>query len=345
MAKIELRQIECFVAVAEELNFQRAAIRLGMSQPPVTRIVRSLEERVGVPLFTRTTRKVTLTAAGRAYLPEARATLKQISQGIDTARRGARGEVGQLIIGVEPSSIIDLISKSIRAFRERYPLASLEVKPLDTDDQASALRKGEIDAGFIVPLVHDDSIEFERMVSMPLVAALPTAHRLSGRTSLRLEELANEPFVLSPADHKCGLLNKIIEACRAAGFTPRVAQEAHEMQLMLCCIAEGLGVSLLPEYMAGNGKPGIVCLPLMGCTTRLEIALAWRKGTDSPLVRSFAGLVRELRQDPVAAAGSDASRGNGAATIAARRPKSRGRGAGCHGARHPALARRPDRTD
>lgn len=321
MVRVELRQLECFVTLAEELNFGRAATRLRMSQPPLTRLIRRLEEIVGVPLFTRTTRKVELTAAGMAYLPEARAALHQIQNGVEMAKRGARGEVGELTIAVEASSIFDPVFKSVRLFRERYPLVNLIVQSLDTDDQADALREGRIEVGFIVPPLHDQRIVCEPVISMPLVAALPATHRLASRRKINLAELAAEPFVLSPASHKCGLLDNVIAACRAAGFTPRVVQEAHEMQLMLAFIGEGIGISILPQYVASLGKPGIVCKPLADCKASLELAIAWRKGAMSPVVEAFAAVVREVR-DTLAnanaappAEGSGTIRGLGAGRI------------------------------
>lgn len=302
MKRVELRQLECFITLAEELNFARAATRLAMTQPPLTRQIRRLEETIGASLFARTTRRVELTPAGRAYLPEARAALEQIRYGIEVAQKGARGEVGELIIAIEASSIFDPFLKSIRIFRERYPLINLIVRSIDTDDQADALREGKIEVGFIVPPIRDTSIAVEHLMSMALIAVLPANHRLAAQDSVDLMELANEPFVLSPAGHKCGLLDKVVTACRTAGFTPRVAQEAGEMQLMLAFVAEGIGVSILPECVSRLGKPGVACRPLTGCKSTLELAIAWRKGMTSSLFETFAGVVREVRDSMAASA-------------------------------------------
>jgi len=291
--------------LAEELNFARAATRLCMTQPPLTRQICRLEGLVGARLFTRTTRRVELTAAGRAYLPQARAALEQIRYGIEVAQKGARGEVGELVIAIEASSIFDPFLKSIRIFRERYPLINLIVHSIDTDDQADALREGKIEVGFVVPPIRDSSIVTEYLMSMALIAVLPASHRFAARDSVDITELANEPFVLSPAGHKCGLLDKVVTACRTAGFTPRVAQEAGEMQLLLAFVAEGIGVSILPEYISRLAKPDVVCRPLTGCTVKLELAIAWRKGMTSPLFETFAEVVREVRDSMAASAGRE----------------------------------------
>jgi DNA-binding transcriptional LysR family regulator len=131
------------------------------------------------------------------------------------------------------------------------------------------------------------------MFSVPLVAVLPQSHPLSACRSVRLEDLANEDFVLGPGDHRCGLLENIIAVCRRAGFTPRVAQEAHEMQLMLAFIAEGVGVALLPKYVMKLRKPGVVCRPLTDTSAHTDITVAWQRHSTSPAVSSFLRIIRE----------------------------------------------------
>lgn len=297
-----------------------------MTQPPLTRQIHRLEESVGARLFARTTRSVELTPAGRAYLPEARAALEQVRHGIEVAKKRARGEVGELVIAIEASSIFDPFLKSVRLFRERYPLINLIVHSIDTDDQADALREGKIDVGFVVPPIRDGAIAVEHLMSMALIAVLPVSHRLAARESIDLTELANEPFVLSPAGHKCGLLDKVVTACRIAGFVPRVAQEAGEMQLMLSFVAEGIGVSILPEYVSHFGRQDVACRPLTGCTVALELAIAWRNGMTSGLFEDFAGVVREVRDSMDTSVCSQVARMPVAASNKSARRKSVGSG-------------------
>ena len=298
MRNIELRHLQCFVTLAEELNFARAANRLHISQPPLTRLIRRLEETIGVPLFLRTTRRVELTGAGEAYLPEARAVLEQVKKGIQHAQRAARGEVGEFVIAVEALSVSDVISKSIRVFRQRYPRVNLIVHSLNTDEQADAIREGRVEVGFVVLPMHDESLVHEVISSVPLMVVLPEAHHMNTRKAIRLAELAHEPFILSPSDHRCGLLDNVLTVCRWAGFRPHVAQEAREMQLMLSFIAEGMGVSLLPAYVENLRKPGIIFRPIAETDAQVNLATAWRRDSASVLVRIFLDIVREIKIEP-----------------------------------------------
>jgi len=297
MLRIDLRHLQYFVAVAEELNFARAAERLHISQPPLTRQIQQLEEEVGVQLFDRTTRRVQLTPAGQAYLEEARATLAQVERGIGVAQRASRGEIGRLVVGFEASSAHDILPRSLKLFKERFPNVELSPVGMHTDEQAQALREGRIGVGFVVPPLHDEVLAFETVLREPLVAVMPSSHRLSGKSRVSLEELASEAFVMSSRSNRCGLHDQVISVCFQAGFSPKVVQEASEIQIMFGFISAGLGLALMPEHVTQLQKPGVVFRPLVSSSAKIELAVAWRRDDSSPVLKSFLEVVRECARE------------------------------------------------
>lgn len=292
MPRIEMHHLKYFVAVAEELNFARAAERLHISQPPLTRQIQQLEKELGVLLFDRTTRRVQLTEAGQTYLEEARITLAQVKRGVSVAQRTSRGEIGRLAVGFEASSAYDILPRSRQMFKERFPDVELMFVEMRTDEQAQALLDGRIHVGFVLPPLHEDALAVETVLRESLMAAIPRNHPLSGKNKVALEDLAAEAFVMSSRSNRCGLYDQVISVCHNAGFTPKVVQEANEMQIMLGFIAAGIGVSLLPEHVKQFHKPGIVFLPLMPSSAKVELAVAWRPDDTSPILREFLEIVR-----------------------------------------------------
>lgn len=292
MPRVELHHLKCFVAVAEELNFSRAAERLHISQPPLTRQIQWLEKELGVQLFSRTTRSVQLTEAGQVYLEEARATLAQIRRGVSVAQRASRGEIGRLVVGFEASSAYDILPQSRQLFKKQFPSVELAFVEMRTDEQARALHEGWISLGFVLPPLRNDALAIETILRESLVAAIPRNHPLSGKNKVTLGDLAAEAFVMSSRNNRCGLYDQVISVCHHAGFTPKVVQEANEMQIMLAFIAAGIGVSLLPDHVKRLRKPGIVFRPLMPSSAKIELAIAWRRDDTSPIVHEFLEIVR-----------------------------------------------------
>jgi DNA-binding transcriptional LysR family regulator len=299
MFKIELRHLECFVAVAEELSFARAAERLHLSQPPLSRNIKQLEDELGVELFTRTTRSVQLTNAGAVYLVEAKAICAQMSKGIQAARMAARGEVGELTLGYEASSAYDVLPRALKIFRDEFPGIEVTLTQMDTDEQAIALKESRIDLGFVVPPIHDHSLQAETVTREQLFLALPSDHRLARLRSIDLHTLAPEAFILSPRSKRCGLYDQIVRVCRDAGFSPKVVQEANEMQIMLGFIAAGIGITLLPAHAAELQRPGVTFRPVLPKSASVELALAWRREESSVVIRSFVEVVKRCASEHV----------------------------------------------
>ena len=294
---MELRHLRYFVAVAEELHFGRAAARLHIAQPPLSRQIRDLEREIGTALFARVPRGVELTAAGRALLPEARLTLAQAERATRTAQRAARGETGRLRVGfVEAAMYTGILPDVLSFFRVHLPNVGLSLFEMDSLEQTDAFRDGRIDIG----LLHAPPADAERWLHVeavhgePLVAALPQMHRLAGRSRLSLGALASEAFVLFPRPVAPALYDQIIAACRAAGFSPRVVQEAVGWQTMAGLVAAGVGASFAPRSLAKHRQPDVIYRPVRGLSVELPISAVWKRGHELPVRERFVIALRAV---------------------------------------------------
>jgi DNA-binding transcriptional LysR family regulator len=297
---MELRHLRYFVAVAEELHFGRAAERLHIAQPPLSRQIRDLEREVGTPLFERVPRGVELTAAGRAFLPEARLTLAQAERAQRTALRAARGEIGRLRVGfVEAATYSGILPDVLAFFRMHLPDIGLSLFEMDSLQQGEAFRDGRIDVGVLHSPPADAArwLRVEPVFSDPLVAALPHSHRLAAagaRGTIALADLAGEPFVTVPRSVNPPLYDEVIANCRAAGFSPRVVQEAVGWHTLTGLVAAGLGVALVPRSLARLRRPGVAFRAVRDLPVELPMAAVWRQGDASPVRERFVTALRAI---------------------------------------------------
>lgn len=288
---MELRQLKYFVTVAEELNFRRAAKRLYMEQPPLSRQIRQLEEDLGVELFLRSKRGVNLTAAGQAFLDEARLTLAQAERAAIVAKQAAAVQVKKLTIGFSICAFNRVLPEIIQTYRQQFPEVIVTLTEMSNQVQIQELLNDTIDVGFIhAPLAHPDILTLT-LLSEPLVVALPLNHPLTNQEQIELRSLQNEPFVLCPQHIKPELYLQIIHLCQQAGFLPNVAQEASPPELMLGFVESGMGISLVAAGAQTRHKVGVVYRPLATPTPIFEIAAAWRKGADSPVLNQFLDVI------------------------------------------------------
>jgi DNA-binding transcriptional LysR family regulator len=283
---MELRHLRYFVAVAEELHFGRAAGRLLVAQPSLSRQVRDLERELGVPLLSRAHRRVALTAAGEAFLEEARLTLARAAEAAEAARRAHRGEIGQLRVGFVQSATFHALPRLLRGFRTAYPDVDLAVRAMTTVEQVAAIRDQRIHVGLLRPPIDDRGITLSVISRDQLVVALPGGHPLAASERVSLAALADEPFILYARSEGPGVRDAIVAACLAAGFRPRVAQEAWDTPTIVALVGAGLGVSLLispapPSDGAVAYRPPAEDLPPW------ELALAWRRDHHSPVLDRF----------------------------------------------------------
>lgn len=291
---MELRLLRYFTVVAEELHFSRAAARLHMAQPPLSQQIRRLEEELGVPLLARTRRRVELTEPGRQFLASAREILAQVDRAVLQVQRAARGEVGEIAIGlVSSASYEDSLPRVLRAYRERHPAVAITLHELSSGEQLVALREGRIQVGFLRPPIHEPGITTTTVLREPLVAVLPADHPLAARRRVPLAALAQDPFIMIPRSHGLGILDLVMGACLKAGFTPHIAQEGKEIQTVMSFVAAGFGVSLLPGTVRRLAHAGVAYVPLAPPQVLIEIAAAHRSGDTSPLLAAFLAVLKE----------------------------------------------------
>jgi DNA-binding transcriptional LysR family regulator len=283
---VEMRQLRYFIAVAEELSFTRAAVRLHISQPPVSRSVMLLEEEVGVQLLERTKQFVRLTAAGANFYQEARLILAATETAVSSTQKIAAGQSGKLVIGFGGTAAY-VMPEVISTFRSRFPDVRLVLNPLNLAYHQAALVDERIDVGLVI--LPNDAVELQtqRLCGMRLVVALPKEHRLAARSTLALQELADEPFVLVPWSRGQGFGRLVMSVCRRAGYLPQIAQEAEPMEAVVGMVAAGAGISIVPESMQNMHLRRVVYRPLRERYAEAHIALAWRVASTSPTVQAF----------------------------------------------------------
>ena len=291
---MELRHLRYFVAVAEELHFGRAAARVRTAQSSFSAQIRDLEAELGVQLLHRTKRQVHLTDAGRAFLAEARATLRQAERAVRTAQRADRGETGALGIGFVPSADCISFPEILRIYKKRFPDVHIELHNRPATEQLELLRQGEIDIGFMRPLRVDRVIATETILREPVIVVLPTRHRLLAKQEVGLAELAMEGLVLCSRLHAPLQHDIIVSGFRAANIVPNVVLETDHIQTVLGLVAAGIGISLLPASVRNLRAPGLSYRPLKRPAPQMEMAVAYRKEDPSQLLRHFLDVVREL---------------------------------------------------
>lgn len=306
---MDLRQLRYFVTVAEEGHITRAAERLDTQQPPLSRLIRKIEQELDVQLFRRKARGVELTDAGRAFLAKARAALANVDEAVVTARRTARGEQGRISIGVAPSaSFHPLVPSVIRAFREAFPLVSMTLDESQSDALIREIKGERIDAAFIrSPPAETTDLLLHRLLDEELVAAIPRGHPLArGKADrdgvLPLRALADEQFIILGPRARLALHAAMITACHAAGFAPKVAQEVPHLTSAVGCVAAGLGISFVPASMRRMQMHGVSYRRIGGpVQPRLPLVFASRRGDPSPVLRQFLSLVRRSAKEFLAA--------------------------------------------
>ena len=304
---MELRQLRYVIAVAEERNVTRAAERLGMQPPPLSRQIRAIEREIDVQLFRRKPRGVELTDAGRAFLDNARAVLAQVDHTFETTRRTARGEQGRISVSYSSSvAFHPLVPRIIREFREAFPLVTVTLVEGYPDDLIERMRSDQIDVSFIRRLAPKlEGVDIALLLEEPMVVALPSGHTLAqsddGRAAaLSLKALAGETFILFGAPH--GALNMqssaFVAACHAAGFNPRVGQVVPHISSRLNLIAAGLGIAVVAASLQHIKIEGVAFRRVSGVgQLRAPLSLATRRGDSSPVVRQFLKLAKRTARN------------------------------------------------
>lgn len=291
---MELRHINSFIAVAEELHFGRASKRLNISQPPLSQQIKQLEEEVGVRLFNRTRRRVEITSAGRVFLVEARRIMALTKEAVRQANRADKGEIGRLSLGFIGSANYSVLPRVIREFRKQYQDIELSLTEMNTTNQMEALHDNRIHVGFMRPPqgIEDEGISVEPVFRESLVVAMPGNHPLKKETSLPLRLLAKEPFIMIPRQKGPGFFDHIIALCQNKGFSPCIVLEASQFHTVIGLVAAGIGVSIVPSSMQRSRIRGVAFRRIAeGTETVLD--MAWVTDNPSPVLLNFIGLARK----------------------------------------------------
>lgn len=291
---MELRHLRYFVTVAEELHFGRAAKRLCITQQPLSRQIRNLEDELGVQLFYRTKRTVRLTEVGQIFLEEAKKTIEQANFAVQLVQQASNGEIGQIAIAFTGSALNIVLPATVRQFKKLYPQVDLTLKRLPTLEQVEAIHSRQIDVGLLHPPIDDDTLILETIYQENLVVALPDNHPLAKDESnaISLKQLANESFILFPRYIGSVLYDQIINLCRQADFSPNIVQEAMPQQTILGLVAAGIGVSLIHSSVQTLGRSGVVFRSLIESTPILETAVAWSPDATNLVLPFFLNVVR-----------------------------------------------------
>ncbi len=299
---MELRHLRAFQAVADHEHFGRSAEQLGMAGPPLSRTIRQLEQEIGAPLFTRSTRRVRLTDAGRAFQRDVTTLLQHLDTSVERARRVATGSEGVLRLGATGSVTFDVLPRIAHALQRSLPRVELDVHPeMLTPDQAAALREGRIDLGLLRPPVQAPGIAVHVLHHEPLVLALPTDHRLSGDPAVTLDDLRTEDFITYGPHGGSVVDAAVVRTCARAGFTPRRAHQTWATSTALALVAAGLGIALVPASTRSFAVHGVEFVDLPD-TEEVPLALAWRQDDDAPLLRAVLDVLTADLPGPPASA-------------------------------------------
>jgi DNA-binding transcriptional LysR family regulator len=301
---LDLKRLHAFAVLAEELHFGRAAVRLNITQPPLTIAIQSLESELGVTLFERTKRSVRLSQAGSALLPEAKSLLASEARIREAVRARVAGETGRIVLAFV--SIVDysFLPSLLRQFRSIAPSVAVELREATTDVQLQWLGSGEIDAGILLGPLGDqglsrratNELDYRTLASERLVLALPSEHpHARAKTPISLAKFAEQAFVSIPRHIAPRLHDAISGACLEAGFAPRVVQEAIQMQTVISLVSAGMGVAIVPHAVTNLRRDGVVYRALQRSTSKFEIGISFRRDATSAALKRFVALATKAK--------------------------------------------------
>jgi DNA-binding transcriptional LysR family regulator len=294
---MELRHLRYFLAIGEEQHYGRAARRLRVAQPALSRQIQDLEEEIGFKLFERLPRGVKLSAAGKLFLEDVRRILQDVNEAAARAGRVALGRSGTLRVGfTENASWQGVVPESFRRFRELRPDAELQLRPSGSLEQLKGIRSGRLDAGFVFNVPNTDpELELLPVAVQHIELASPKRDPLTKLKNLRLRDLTEATFVWFPRRESPALYDRLSHACFRGGLTsPRIVQEGRDEATILSLVAAGLGVGWVLGTARWRCPRSVVIMPVVDLNVPLPLSLAWRKDNSSPLLASFVGEVQRL---------------------------------------------------
>ncbi|MER1967422.1 LysR family transcriptional regulator [Castellaniella sp. GW247-6E4] len=287
---MDQRRLQCFVVLAEELNFRRAAERCHISQPGLSQLLRQLEDELQVQLFYRDKRNVSLTPAGELFRREAYKLLLQMTDIVDRARQIERGAIGELSIGVTATALFVIFPEIARRFSEAFPKVALTVRSMTTADQEYALRRGDIQVGLVHPPLEDRALACRVISAIPFDVVLSDINPLSGKSVLTLEDLSGETFILFPRAVGPRLYDEIITLCHQAGFSPRKIIEAAPAQSIVAMAASDMGIGFVASQLQHYARPLATYRRLRGRGPRLTLGVIRPSERVSPAIEKFVDI-------------------------------------------------------
>jgi len=293
---VDVRRLRYFLAVAEELHFGRAAERLHIAQPALSRQIASLEAAIGALLFDRTRSNIHLTVAGEALLPRARDILARVADAARVAKRASEGAIGVIQVGFVGSATFSILPGILNAFRTGHREVELVLHAMNTAELRAALIDRSIDVAFARPGIQDPEIVNDVLFKEPLIVALPENDPLTTQNHVALGDLSARPFILYPRHPRPSFADTILQICRDEGFSPDIAQETMEIQTALSLVSVGAGVSLVPESASEVQLHGVAYRPILGDAPQTQLSLAYRRDNRAPVVAAFCALARTHRQ-------------------------------------------------
>jgi len=291
---MELRHLRYFMAVAEELSFRRAADRLHVAQPPLSAQIRGLEEELGVRLFERTTRSVSLTHAGVVFLQECRVVLAATAEAERKTKQAEQGIIGTLRLGVIAPAANAWLAGILRGFRQRYPQVQLSVFDLTSTEQLRRLRTHELDAGLLRPPVGSPDLDSIFVEEAEQVLALPAGHRLARKRQIEWKDFHNEAMVLIHPTAQHGYYDAFFTACAKVGAKAGPTQYAHDIQTKMWLISAGFGIAPTTATLTKVKRPGLVFRKLPPGLPTVHTVLVWRADDHSPVLEHFRGCFQPL---------------------------------------------------
>lgn len=284
---MELRHLRYFVAVAEELNFRRAAERLHIAQPPLSAQIKGLEDELGTKLFERSTREVHLTAAGEALLGHARSLLAAAAMAEQHVKNADQGLVGTLRIAILAPAATSKLAKILRAYRNKFPGVQFNMRELTSPEQIEELRSDEIDVGVLRPPIIFPELESRSFEEASMVLAVPTGHRLAHLRKIRWADFDKQSLVLIHPRLQHAYYDPFFAECEKAGAKPVVGQYANDIQSKMWLISAGLGVAPTTRTIAETKRPGLTFRELPSPLPKVKTVIAWKRTNHSPALRHF----------------------------------------------------------
>ncbi len=292
--RIGLRHIRNFVAVAEELHFRRAAEKLGLAQPALSRSIQYLEGELKITLLRRTNRNVEITDAGKTFLDGCRNILNAVERTVDDTRLADLGQLGSVRIGYTDNAITGILPQLLRDFQIHQPRVSIHIYHDVTAIQLTKLAERELDIGFVTGPIGLSGFEQCLVQSERFVCVVYESHRLANRGSVRLKELANEDIVHGLPQYWEHFYSYLIPLCRKAGFVPTIIQEAFNTASILGLVASGMGITVLTENVRNSIGPGLVVIPIEDVSERLPDVAIWKADVMGGSKELFVNYLREV---------------------------------------------------